>query len=566
VLALAPCRAAYLEDDPMTGRLIQATKSAYQYPLLIKQLWHTALMEAPDQEIVYRDLKRFTYRQLRERIGRLASSLAGLGVSAGDTVGVLDWDSNRFLEAYFAVPMMGAVLQTVNVRLSPEQIAYTINHAGSSVLLVNDEFVPTLERIRHQLPKVKRLVLMSDRTVPQTGSLIFAGEYEDLLLGASPDYSFPDFDENTLATTFYTTGTTGLPKGVYFSHRQLVLHSLAEMAFWGTAAKQGRFCRDDVYMPITPMFHAHAWGFPWTATLSGVKQVYPGRYDPALLLKLIKTEGVTFTHGVPTILEMLLGAATAANTDLAGLKMVIGGSELPKGLAKQALALGMDVYAGYGMSESAPLLCLAQVKSGDLTGESEKEIDIRTKAGMPAPLVDIRLVDKDLNELPHDGKTPGEIVVRAPWLTQGYVDDTEASERLWAGGYLHTSDIGVIEPNGYVRIIDRIKDVIKTGGEWVSSLQIEDLISQCDGVLEAAVIGVKDDKWGERPLALVTRTPRANGTLGDSEIKSHLKALADAGAISKYGIPDKILFVDELPKTSVGKFDKKQLRQKYGNL
>ena len=548
----------------MAARPIQATNSAYQYPLLIKQLWHTPLLQAPDQEIVYRDIRRFTYRQLHERIGRLAYSLDRLGVRAGDTVGVLDWDSNRFLEAYFAVPMMGAVLQTVNVRLSPEQIAYTINHAGSSVLLVNDDFVPVLEGIKPQLPKVKTLILMSDRAVPQTGGLSFAGEYEDLLLGASPDYSFPDFDENTLATTFYTTGTTGSPKGVYFSHRQLVLHSLAEMAFLGGAAKQGRFCRDDVYMPITPMFHVHAWGFPWTATLSGVKQVYPGRYDPALLLKLIKTEGVTFTHGVPTILQMLLGAATAAKTDLAGLKMVVGGSELPKGLAKQALALGVDVYAGYGMSEGAPLLCLAQVKSVDLTGGSEKEIDIRTKAGIPAPLVDIRLLDTDRRELPRDGKTPGEIVVRAPWLTQGYVDNAEASEQLWAGGYLHTGDIGVIEPGGYVRIIDRIKDVIKTGGEWVSSLQIEDLISQCEGVSEAAVIGVKDDKWGERPLALVVRDVPSGDDLSDTQIKAHLKAFADAGVISKIGIPDRILFVDALPKTSVGKFDKKQIREKYG--
>jgi len=554
-----------LEDASMAARLIQVTKSAYQYPLLIKQLWHTPLMQAPDQAIVYRDLKRFTYCQLRERIGRLASSLGRLGVGAGDTVGVLDWDSNRFLEAYFAIPMMGAVLQTVNVRLAPEQIAYSINHAGSSVLLVNDDFVPVLEGIRQQLPKVKTLILMSDRTVPQTGGLAFAGEYEELLRGASADFTFPDFDENTLATTYYTTGTTGSPKGVYFSHRQLVLHSLAEMAFFGTPGIQGRFSRDDVYMPITPMFHAHAWGFAWTATLSGVKQVYPGRYDPALLLKLIKTEGVTFTHGVPTILEMLLDAAKAAKTDLAGLKMVVGGSELPRGLAKQALALGADVYAGYGMSESAPLLCLAQVKSADLAGGSGKEIDIRTKAGIAAPLVDIRVVDSKLSELPHDGKTSGEIIARAPWLTQGYADNVEASEQLWAGGYLHTGDIGVVEPGGYVRIIDRIKDVIKTGGEWVSSLQIEDLISQCEGVSEAAVIGVKDDKWGERPLALVIRSPQAGDALSEKEIKAHLKTLAEAGTISKYGIPDKVLFVDELPKTSVGKFDKKQLRQRYGN-
>jgi len=548
----------------MTEKFIQDAKSAYSYPLLLKQLWHTPLAQAPDQVIVYRDLKRFTYRQLRERIGRLASSLARLGVGAGDTVGVLDWDSNRFLEAYFAVPMMGAVLQTVNVRLPPERVAYTINHARSSVLLVNDEFVPMLEGLKDQLPRVKRLVVMSDRPAPQAGGLAFAGEYEDLLLGASPDYDFPDFDENTLATTFYTTGTTGAPKGVYFSHRQLVLHTLTEMAFFGTAAKQGRFCRDDVYMPITPMFHAHAWGFPWTATLTGVKQVYPGRYDPALLVKLIKAEGVTFTHGVPTILQMLLGAAAAAKTDLAGLKMVVGGSELPKALARQALALGVDVYAGYGMSESAPLLCLAQVKSADLVGDPEKALDIRTKAGIPAPLVDIRLVDTDRNEVAHDGQALGEVVVRAPWLTQGYVDDAEASERLWAGGYLHTNDMGVIETDGYLRIVDRIKDVIKTGGEWVSSLQIEDLISQCKGVSEAAVIGVKDDKWGERPFALVVREAQTGDDPSDTQIKAHLRAFADAGVISKFGIPDQIHFVKTLAKTSVGKIDKKVLREKYG--
>jgi len=548
----------------MTGKFGPAAASAYPYPLLIKQLWHTPLAQAPDQEIVYRDLKRFTYRQLRERVGRLASGLARLGVAAGDTVGVLDWDSNRFLEAYFAVPMMGAVLQTVNVRLPPEQVAYTIDHAGASVLLVNDDFVPMLEGIRHQLPKVRHLILLSDRADPQAGGLSFIGDYEELLRGASPDYGFPDFDENRLATIYYTSGTTGRPKGVSFSHRHLVLHSLAELAFFGMAAKQGRFSRDDVYMPMTPMFHAHAWGMPWTATLAGAKQVYPGRYDPALLLKLIKTEGVTFTHGVPTLLQMLLGAATAANTDLAGLKMVIGGSELPHALVRQARALGADVFAGYGMSESAPMVSLAQVRSVDLIGDPEREADIRTSAGLAAPLVDLRLVGADRNELPHDGKARGEILVRAPWLTQGYVDNSEASEQLWAGGYLHTGDIGTIGPDGYVRIVDRIKDVIKTGGEWVSSLEIEDLISQCEGVFEAAVIGVKHDKWGERPLALVVRDDRRGDDPTDTQIRAHLQTLADSGAISKFGIPDRILFVEALPRTSVGKFDKKQLRAKYG--
>jgi len=550
----------------MVGRPIQVAKSAYQYPLIFKQLLHTPLLQAPDQEIVYRDSRRLTYRQIGDRIGRLASALGKIGVRPGDTVGVLDWDSNRFLEAFFAIPMMGAVLQTVNVRLSPEQIAYTINHAGASTLLVNDEFVGLLEGLMPQLPKVKTLVAMSDRPSPQTGGLSFVGEYEDLLAAASPDYDFPDFDENTQATTFYTTGTTGLPKGVYYSHRQLVLHTLCELAFFGLASQQGRFSRDDVYMPITPMFHVHAWGFPWAATLAGVKQVYPGRYDPAMLLKLIKTEGVTFTHGVPTILQMLLNAAAAAKTDLIGLKMVVGGSALPKSLAKQALAAGVDIFAGYGMSETGPIAAVAHVRSKDLSGDPDAEVEFRTRAGMAAPLVDLRIVDPEMNDVPHDGKSAGEVVLRSPWLTQGYFDNAETSEQLWAGGYLHTSDIAVVSPDGYVHITDRLKDVIKTGGEWVSSLQIEDLITQCPGVLEAAVIGVKDDRWGERPLALVVKDAKSTNGLGDGVIKAHLKAFADKGVISKYGIPEQILFVDTLPKTSVGKINKKELREKYGDI
>ena len=549
----------------MTGRLIQGASSAYNFPLIFKHLWHAPLLQAPDQEIVYRDIKRFTYRDIRARVGRLASALFELGVRPGDTVGVLDWDSNRFLESFFAIPMMGAILQTVNVRLSPEQIAYTINHAGASTLLVNDEFVGLLEGLKSQLPNVQTLVVMSDRPSPQTGGLSFVGEYEDLLAAGSPDYDFPDFDENTQATTFYTTGTTGLPKGVFYSHRQLMLHSLCELAFLGVAGKQGRFSRDDVYMPITPMFHVHAWGFPWSATLAGVKQVYPGRYEPAMLLKLIKTEGVTMTHGVPTILQMLLGAAAAAKTDLAGLKMIIGGSALPKSLAKQALAAGIDIYAGYGMSETGPVACIAQVRSKDLGGDPDQEVDIRTKAGITAPLVDLRIVDENMRDAPHDGKTSGEVVLRAPWLTQGYFDNPEASETLWAGGYLHTNDIAVITPDGYVHITDRIKDVIKTGGEWVSSLQVEDLISQRPGVREAAVIGVKDDKWGERPMALVVRDSQSAEQVTDLDIKAHLKIFVDKGIISKFGIPETILFVELLARTSVGKINKKELRERYGS-
>ena len=549
----------------MTGKVIAAAKSAYQYPLIIKHLWHAPLLQAADQEIVYRDLKRFTYRELRRRVGRLASALAGIGVRPGDTVGVLDWDSNRFLEAFFAVPMMGAVLQTVNVRLPPEQVAYTINHAGSSILLVNDEFVPLLQGLMPRLSKVKKLVVMSDRSVPQTESLSFEGEYEALLAASSPDYLFPDFDENTQATTFYTSGTTGLPKGVYYSHRQVVLHCLSELAFLGVAGKHGRFSRDDVYMPMTPMFHVHAWGFPWAATLAGVKQVYPGRYHPEMLVRLITTERVTFTHGVPTLLEMLLKAADAAKAQLGGLKMIIGGSELHKALAKQALAAGIDVFGGFGMSETGPIVAAAQVMTKD-PGDPDRELDVRVRAGITAPLVEARIVGQDMSDLPHDGATTGELVLRSPWLTQGYVNNPEASEALWAGGYLHTGDIAVITPDGYIRITDRMKDVIKSGGEWVSSEQIEDLIEQYPGVKEAAVIGIPDKKWGERPLALVVKDTDHASRLRETDIKAHLEAFATRGLISKYGIPETIQFVDHLAKTSVGKIDKKVLRETYAQL
>jgi fatty-acyl-CoA synthase len=548
----------------LNGRKIAVAPSAHVYPLLIKQLLHTPLAQTAHQEIVYRDVRRLTYLELRDRIGRLASALHKIGVRPGDSVGVLDWDSNRFLEAFFAIPMMGVVLQTVNVRLSPEQIAYTIDHAGSSTLLVNDEFVDLVQSILPQLSKVKRLIVLTDRKAPVTGKLEFAGEYEELLAAASADFDFPDFDENVQATTFYTTGTTGPPKGVYYSHRQLVLHAIAELAMFGLAPKQGSFHRDDVYMPITPMFHVHAWGFPWAATLAGVKQVYPGRYDPALLVKLIKAEGVTFTHGVPTLLQMLLDAATKANVDLAGLKMVIGGSELSTALAKQAMERGVDAFAGYGMSETGPLLTVAHLKSSDLSGDPDREVELRTRAGRACPLVDMRIVDTNMKEMPRDGATSGEIVARAPWLTNGYYHSPDASEKLWAGGYLHTGDIGVITPGGDLQVIDRIKDVIKTGGEWVSSLQLEDLITRIAGVAECAVIGVKDVRWGERPLALIVRDPKTT-PVSEEDIKSQVLSYSKKGVISKFAVPQKILFVEALAKTSVGKFDKKALRAQYGD-
>ena len=346
----------------MSDFLIEHTPSAYKYPLLIKHLLHAPMTQSADQEIVYRDLSRYTYRDLRERIGSLASGLTSKGIRRGDVVGVLDWDSHRYLECYFAIPMLGATLQTVNIRLSPEQVLFTLNHARPKLLLVNVEFLPLIEQLQGQLESVEGLILMSDDGVFPNSSIKAVGQYEEMLAKSSPDFTFEDFDENTRATMFYTTGTTGAPKGVYFSHRQLVLHTLIDLVGFGSPGRQGRFHREDVYMPITPMFHVHGWGLPYAATAAGVKQVYPGRYQPELLLNLIKTEGVTFSHCVPTILQMLLSAPNSKDIDLSKLKMVIGGAALTKALAKAAMQRGIDIFAGYGMSESGPILTIAQLR------------------------------------------------------------------------------------------------------------------------------------------------------------------------------------------------------------
>lgn len=528
---------------------------AAAYPLLIKQLLLTPLAVSPGQEIVYGDTVRYDYRTLHARIGQLAGLLTSLGVKHGDTVAVMDWDSNRYLEAYFAVPMIGAVLMMVNARLAPEQIAYTLNHSGARVLLVNREFLPLLDGIDGQLPDLRTRILMEDTHGPLPAG--FVAEYEAGLRDAAAASEYPDFDENTRATVFYTTGTTGLPKGVSFSHRQLVLHSLAGMAALGSAPSQGRLHRDDVYMPITPMFHVHAWGLPYVATLMGIKQVYPGRYLPANLLALIAREKVTFSHCVPTILHMLLEHPDAAQADLQGWKVIIGGAALPRALAQRALARGIDIFGGYGMSETCPLLTIAQIDVDTVT-DADEVLSLRTKAGLPVPLVDLRIVDPDMGDVVHDGVATGEVVARAPWLTQGYLHDPEASATLWAGGYLRTGDIGNIDVGGYLRVTDRIKDVIKTGGEWISSLALEDIIALHPAVSEVAVIGIADTKWGERPLPLVVRKPGKH--VAEAEIIELVAARSRAGDISRYAIPERVNFVDAIERTSVGKINKKKLR------
>jgi fatty-acyl-CoA synthase len=538
----------------MSPNPIQVTPSAYRYPLLVKQLLLGARGVHAAQEIVYRDLRRMTYRTFADRVGRLANALAARGVQPGDVVAVMDWDSHRYLEAYFAVPMMGATLMTVNVRLAPEQIEYTLAHCGAKLLLAHDDFAPLAAALADKLPHLQGTVRLSDDPAARD-------DYEAMLAAADAACDFPDFDEDTRATVFYTTGTTGLPKGVSFSHRQLVLHTLAELAFSGSAWPGQSLHRGDVYMPLTPMFHVHAWGVPYAATAIGLKQVYPGRYEPQRLVALRREQGVSYSHCVPTVLQMILGAAPPADDVLKGWKIVIGGSALPQALAAAALERGIDVWAGYGMSETCPLLTSAQLGPALAQADAPTQLALRTRAGIPAPLVELRVVDEAMQPLPHDGQSAGEIVVRAPWLTMAYLDNPPASEALWAGGWLHTQDIGTLDEQGWLRITDRLKDVIKTGGEWVSSIELEDLIAQAPGVAEVAVFGVPDARWGERPVAFVV--PQPGSAVDEAAVRAHVARIAETGRIGKIAVPDRVHVVPALPRTSVGKIDKKRLRAEY---
>jgi fatty-acyl-CoA synthase len=540
--------------------------SAYDFPLIIRQLLHTTPILGRKNEIVSGDLHRYGYPAFLERLRSLADGLAGLGVGPGSTVAVMDWDSHRYLECFFAVPMMGAVLHTINIRLAPDQIVYTINHADDDVILVHDDFAPLLEQIRDRIERDIRFIRVSDGETERPRGLDFDTDYEGLVDGGDSSFVFEDFDENTRATTFYTTGTTGTPKGVYFSHRQLVLHTLGFMSALAWNGGHGRFHRDDVYMPITPMFHVHGWGVPYVATAMGVKQVYPGHYDPEVLLNLIDRESVTFSHCVPTILHMLLGHPAAEKVDLSRWKVVIGGSALPRGLARRALDLGVDVFSAYGMSETCPLLTVAQLEADRLALETDDQIEFRCKTGRPTPLVEIRVVDEDGRDVRHDGEATGEIVTRAPWLTTGYHKEPKLSEDLWRDGYLHTGDIANVDADGFIQITDRLKDIIKSGGEWISSLELEDLVSQIEGVGEVAAIGIPHEKWGERPLVLIVPTNPRVEDLWPEKVRAHLRNCADRGEISKWAVPDEVRFVDAIDKTSVGKIDKKALREKYGSL
>lgn len=540
----------------MALRFANPAPDAYAYPLLIRQLLQSALDARSGREIVGSDGRRHGYETLAHRVGRLAAVLAAHGVDQGDVVAVMDWDSHRYLEAYFAIPMMGAVLQTVNVRLSRDQIAYTLKDTRPRAVIVHADFAEDLLALRPALgPDCVVITCHDGQPVSLDGA---AGEYEQLLSAGTEVFPFVDFDENALATTFHTTGTTGTPKAVTFSHRQLVLHTLAVGFAMGQQPYEQGLWRESVYMPVTPMFHVHAWGLPYVATLLGLKQVYPGRYVPARLLALKRDERVTYSHCVPTILQMMLDEA-GPDAQLGPWTIIIGGSALPESLLCAAADRGITAVAGYGMSETGPVLTLSRHDYDD----GRKAESTRRWAGRPIPLVQIRLHDEAGADVSGEANAQGEIVVRAPWLTQAYPNSAEAGAALWAGGWLHTLDVASREPQGDIVIRDRLKDVIKTGGEWVSSAEIEDLALRDPDIAEAAVVGAPDPRWGERPVlfavARAGRTPRLE------TLKNRMSPLVAAGQLSRWASPDRLILVDALPRTSVGKIDKKQLRLRLGD-
>lgn len=539
----------------------------YPYQLQYKALLEYAIRTFPTEEIVYRDELRYSYAEFYERVKKLANILETLGVEKGDVVGTVDWNTHWHMEVYNAVPCLGAILHPVNPRLSRGHIEYIINHAEDKVLFVGEDFVPIIEDLQDKLKHVKSYVIMAKKEFDTELKNVYF--YEDLMKDAKSDYEFPDLSEDTVFSIGYTSGTTGLPKGAWFTHRMAVLHTLSWSTFY---ASHFGINRNDVILHIVPMYHVHSWGYPFMALVLGEKQVFPGRLTPDIIWKLIDREKVTHIAMVPTVLRMMLDFQEIEKYDASSLRLIlIGGSPLPKGLLEEAknklseLGADVEILSGYGMTETFPNITRAVLKKHMENWSWEDKVEVYTKTGIPGILVDIRVVDEEMNDVPKDGKTMGELVYRAPWITPGYLKNQEKSDEAWRGGWWHTGDMAVWDEEGYIKIQDRDKDVVKSGGEWISSLILEELISTHPGVAEVCVIGVPHKKWQERPVAIVVPRVEYKERLTEESIVEHLMQFVP-DKIPKWWLPDKVVFVDEIPKTSVGKFDKKVVREKFKGL
>jgi fatty-acyl-CoA synthase len=542
--------------------------SMEKYQLTLNNIWKYIKEIFGDVEVAHLPPHgnniRSTYAKEYEKTLRLADGLRQMGVGPGDRVATLDWNTIWHFDMYWAVPGMGAVLHPLNVRLAPEDIAYIINHAGDKALIYHRDFAPLVEKLKPHLKTVQIYIQISDGLGPATKD----PEIEDVIKQGQPK-PLPETSEDTVATIGYTSGTTGKPKGAYFTHRALTLHTLtSSIAFAGYRGFARPECAEKpcTFLQLVPMFHVHGWGTPWAFAMLGWRQVYPGRFDPNHTVKLVAEEEVKALAGVPTMLYMLLTAPELPK-HLAKIRevkpmFVVGGAALPKELARKAAEAGFIPRVGYGMTETAPILTLGFFRATEKMPEDVEEYySLLTATGLPIPLVDLMVADENLNPVPRDGKAMGEIVVRSPWVTPEYLGDPEKTREAWKGGWFHTGDVAVWLPDGRVRIVDRAKDVIKSGGEWISSLQLEDLIATHPAVAQVAVIGVPHEKWGERPVAVVILKPGASAT--EQDIIKHLEKFVEAGKIPKWWLPDRVIFVQQLPLTGTGKIDKKVLKEQF---
>ncbi len=541
------------------------------YDVTMDWIYKRGLELFPDMEIVYRTKKgvfRYQFQDAADRMEKLASALSSLGIGRLDRVATLDWNTHWHYEAYFAIPMMGAVLHPVNIRLAPAEIAYVMSQAEDKIVITNADFLKLVEVIAPKIPSLKAVIVVDTDSVPEKVAGLPVYHYEDLLKERGGKFEWPQLDEDLPAAMGYTSGTTGLPKGAYHSHKAMVLHAMSAALHLATIARDFRVSSMNTIIHIVPMFHVYSWGLPYIATLLGMKQVYPNKLEPEILLELIDKENVDFTAGVPTILYMLLAHPASQKYDLSRLTFINGGSALPRGLAELAKKRGMRVFVGYGLTETAPVLTLAAppAKLG-VSWEDPNIFDYTLRTGWTIPLIDLKVVDPEMKPVPKDGKTMGEIVVRGPWITPEYFKDPDKTATAWRGDWFHTGDIAVWFEDGSIVIVDRDKDVIKSGGEWISSVRLEDAISRHECVSQVAVIAAKHPKWQERPIAVIVPKPGCEEKLTIEEIRSFLtKNFVEPGKIPKWWLPDKVVLVEELPKTSVGKINKRVLREKFSNI
>ena len=532
-------------------------------PLTLTRLLEHGVRSFPEQEIVTQrpegEPHRYTFAQFGARTERLARALGELQVRPSDRVATFAWNTHQHLECYFAIPGVGAVLHTLNVRLFPDDLAFVINDAEDQVIFCDRSVLPLLRRVGDRIPSVRLVVLMGEGEVDTSG-LPPSIDYEELIAANEPGAEWPALDERQAAAMCYTSGTTDRPKGVVYSHRSSYLHSVAA----GTAGWIG-LSFEDALLPVVPMFHVNAWGLTHAAVGFGAKLVFPGRFlDPAHLLAQLSQESVTVTAGVPTIWGALLNLLDQQPTPLPRLRMVIcGGSAAPPSLIAGFERHGLNMVHAWGMTETSPVGTVNIVKPG-LHNQTEAELlNLRSKQGIPALGVDLRIVDLDSGEeCPSDGRTPGEIQVRGPWIASAYYHDPEdTGGRFTADKWFRTGDVATIDPHGYVQIVDRTKDLVKSGGEWISSVTLEGELMAHPKVLEAAVVGFPHSRWAERPVGFVVPRPEHKDSLTAAELLEFLRP-----RVAAFWLPDEIVFLEEVPKTSVGKFDKKVLRQRYQDL